>query len=392
MRTCSIIGISDSRQQWFSPEITAVIVGGRVFSGGKRHHEIMQDFLPVDALWLDITVPLNQVFERYEQYEDIIVFASGDPLFYGFASTVQRVFPDCEMKVYPAFHSLQTLAHRLNMPYHEMHAVSLTGRPWDAFDEALIRGEVLIGCLTDRNKTPHAIWQRMLQYGYTNYEMIVGENLGNEDKERVSRYNEHVAYSNPNCLILKQKYPRERVFGIPDDQFHLLNGRKKMITKMPIRLSTIAALQLANKSSFWDVGFCTGSISIEAKLLFPCLHVTSFEVREEGRELMILNSQKFGTPGIHTIIEDFCTTDFSHLQSPDAVFIGGHGGKLKEMIVRIHAVLNPHGCIVFNSVSSESCQAFIEGVENVGMTCEEWATITVNDFHPITILKAYDTH
>ncbi|HBK29516.1 MAG TPA: cobalamin biosynthesis bifunctional protein CbiET, partial [Parabacteroides sp.] len=50
----------------------------------------------------------------------------------------------------------------------------MTGRDWPAFDEALIRGETLIGVLTDRVHTPAVIAQRMLDYGYSNYEMLIG--------------------------------------------------------------------------------------------------------------------------------------------------------------------------------------------------------------------------
>ena len=180
-----IIGLSDSHRQYLQPEAVEHIRSGKVFSGGKRHHELVRHLLPDDAVWIDITVPLDNVFKQYEQYEDIIIFASGDPLFYGFANTIKRLYPEMQMKVLPAFNSLQMLAHRLNMAYQDMRAVSLTGRPWEKFDEALICGEQLIGCLTDRNKTPNAIWKRMLDYGYDNYMMYVGENLGNEEREGI---------------------------------------------------------------------------------------------------------------------------------------------------------------------------------------------------------------
>ena len=99
MQSCSIIGITDSRNQWFAPEVMIVISEGKVFSGGKRHHEIMQKHLPADCIWIDITVPLKDVFREYEKYEEIVIFASGDPLFYGFANTVQREYPECKMTV-----------------------------------------------------------------------------------------------------------------------------------------------------------------------------------------------------------------------------------------------------------------------------------------------------
>lgn len=388
MKKCTIIGISDKREQWFAPEVRKVIAEGKVFSGGKRHYEIMADLLPEDAEWIEISVPLNGVFMKYEKYDDVVIFASGDPLFYGFANTVQRECPDVEMKVYPSFNSLQMLAHRLNMPYHDMHVVSLTGRSWDKFDEALINGEPLIGCLTDKKKTPNVIMQRMLEYGYDNYEMMIGENLGNEDNERISRYDSEKEYSHPNCLILKKTKNRPRPFGIPESDFHLLNGRTKMITKMPIRLLSLSMLDLHNKQNFWDVGFCTGSVSIEAKLQFPHLNITAFEVREEGRELMELNSRKFGTPGINAVIGDFLTTDISALPHPDAVFIGGHGGKLKEFVKKIHEVLLPDGVIVFNSVSEESKQMFEEAVAECGMTINQQTLIKIDDHNSIVIQQS----
>ena len=72
------------------------------------------------------------------------------------------------------------------MPYHDMRIVSLTGRPWPEFDKALIERAEKIGVLTDKEHTPTAIAQRMLEYGYTNYTIYVGEHLGNPSLEKVT--------------------------------------------------------------------------------------------------------------------------------------------------------------------------------------------------------------
>ena len=388
----AVIGITDSRHQWFPPEVMEVIKAGKVFSGGKRHHEIMKDFLPEDAVWIDITVPLSDVFRQYESYDDIVVFASGDPLFFGFANTIQRECPGCEIKVYPSFNSLQMLAHRMCIPYHDMHVVSLTGRPWDKFDEALINGEPLIGVLTDKKNTPQAIWQRMQDYGYTNYKMTIGENLGNEENERLSVVDDNFQFSifnfQLNCLLLQKTSTRPRPFGIPESAFHLLDGRSKMITKMPIRLMSLSLMQLRGRKTMWDVGFCTGSVSIEAKLQFPHLKITAFEVREEGRELMEKNSRKFGAPGIEIVIGDFLQVDVSGYPKPEAVFIGGHGGRLPEMMKKIYQELEDGGVIVMNTVVQSSYDAFVQTAKELNMTLEEPVRIALDDFNPITILKA----
>ena len=387
-----VIGMTDDREAWFPPEVLSAISAGRVFSGGKRHHEIVAPLLPKGASWIDITVPLDAVFEQYAGHSEVVVFASGDPLFYGFANTIRRTLPDAELTVFPAFNSLQILAHRMLLPYADLRAVSLTGRPWDAFDEALIRGERLIGALTDRQKTPAMIARRMLDYGYDNYRMTVGECLGNRDAERVRPLTlpeaSETSFAFPNCLILEQTAVRPHPFGLPERDFDLLDGRVNMITKMPVRLLTLSQLDLARRTSFWDIGFCTGSVSIEARLQFPHLKITSFEIREAGHELMEKNARKFGAPGIDAHIGDFLEAGLSDLPAPDAVFVGGHGGKLVEMLRRIDGVLLPGGRVVFNAVSEQSQSLFREAVAAIGRRITNEMHVTVDDHNPITIMTA----
>ena len=429
-----VIGITDHPQPFFPPEVLEVIHQGKIFSGGKRHHEIVAPLLPPDAQWIDITVPLDAVFDQYLALsstvkngqwsarpkdacyhrdarmvngQSITVFASGDPLFFGFANTIKRKMPEAEIVVYPTFNSLQMLAHRLVMPYHDMRIVSLTGRPWPAFDSALIEGATKIGVLTDREHTPAAIAQRMLDYGYTDYQMSVGEHLGNPSLEKVTTLSLEEAtrrdFSMPNCMILaclKDITQRQkRSFGIPDSAFALLDGREKMITKMPIRLLTLQALELASRQVFWDIGFCTGSVSIEARLQFPHLQICSFEIRPECEAIILENTRRFGAPGIDIHIGDFLQTDITTLPRPDAVFIGGHGGHLKGIIAKVLTVLAPDGVIVFNSVTSPvvskmtdrpgSRQLWDEACASLHLSQEPPLQIQLNDYNPIEILKAY---
>ncbi len=398
-----VIGITDNPQPFFLPDVLEVIKKGKVFSGGKRHHEIVASWLPKDAKWIDITVPIDAVFEQYKILSEgvaeitIVVFASGDPLFYGFANVIRQRIPKAEIVVYPAQNSLQMLAHRLVMPHHDMRIVSLTGRPWHEFDRALIEGAQKIGVLTDREHTPSAIAQHMLDYGYRNYTIHVGERLGNPNEEKVITLSleETVGriFAMPNCLILCGKGDEHtRPFGIPDMEFSLLDGREKMITKMPIRLMTLQALELRTKHTLWDIGFCTGSVSIEARLQFPHLHVCSFEIRPECEDIIKKNARRFGVPGIDVYMGDFLKTDMSSLPRPDAVFIGGHGGRLKEIMESVLKVLSPDGIIVMNSVvapkvSTDSQLLWNEACKDLGLKQEPPMKIILNNNHPITILK-----
>ena len=422
MKKFIVIGITDNPSPWFPPEVMEVIRTGKVFSGGKRHHEIVAPLLPEDARWIDITVPLDAVFEQYKgqgtsgmpseqqgsagrgdvqssilNLQSIIVFASGDPLFFGFANTIKRMMPDAEIVLYPTFNSLQMLAHKLVMPYHDLRIVSLTGRPWQEFDKALIEKAEKMGILTDKVHTPAAIAKRMMDYGYTYYNMYVGEHLGNPELEKVTSLSLEEAsakdFSMPNCVILRACCPSARPFGIMDREFALLDGREKMITKMPIRLLTLQALELPKRHVLWDIGFCTGSISIEARLQFPHLRIEAFEIRPECEAIIKENARRHGAPGINIHIGDFLACqDIATCARPDAVFIGGHGGHLKEIMEKVLLCLAPDGCIVMNSVkapkvTTDSHQLWDEACRELGLTQEPPTRIILNDNHPIEILK-----
>ncbi|MDD7318967.1 MAG: precorrin-6y C5,15-methyltransferase (decarboxylating) subunit CbiE [Prevotella sp.] len=398
-----VIGIDDSHDPSLSRDALQAIASGRVFSGGKRHHDIVAHLLPAGARWIDITVPLDDVFAEYEKTGDtIVVFASGDPLFFGFAATIQRRIPGAVIKTMPTLNSLQTLAHRLLLPYHDMQTVTLTGRPWHEFDTALIRRMPKIGVLTDRNHTPAAIARRMLEYGYDNYVMHIGELLGNDSGERVGTFSleEAAEYEAlmPNCVIITAVNEREKMVPIPDAEFLSLPGRPLMITKAPIRHLTLAALELQHRRSLWDIGFCTGSVSIEARQQFPQLHVTSFETRSECEDIINTNMRRLGTPGINISMGDFLDADTSAYPDPDAVFIGGHGGHLREIILKAAREMTPGGVIVYNCVAVEtttdpriprdSIEIFNNAAAEAGLTVEQPLRVAIDLYHPINILKA----
>ena len=172
-----------------------------------------------------------------------------------------------------------------------------------------------------------------------------------------------------------------------------------MITKMPIRLLTLQALDLPKRHVFWDVGFCTGSVSIEARLQFPHLQICAFEIRSECEAIINENARRFGAPGIDIHIGDFLETDISALSRPDAVFIGGHGGHLQEIMAKVLSVLSDDGVIVFNSVTSpvvsqmtarkSSRQLWDEACQELNLRQASPLRIQLNDYNPIEILKTY---
>ena len=358
-----IVGIGNQATPQLSTEVLAKVQETMVFSGGKRHYALVKHLLPENHSWIAIAGRMDVVLHAYSQYrETILIFASGDPFFYGFGNTLKAFLPEATIASFPYFNSVQRLCQKSMTNYSELHTVSVHGRPWAPLDVALIKDEPLIGVLTDGKKTPAVIAKRMLQYGFSNYKMIVGEELDG-DLERISNYEledcaeqEHLPL---NCVLLVRKQPKNTSFGLPDDQFIGLPNRSKMITKLPIRHSTIHALDLRNAISFWDIGACTGSVAIEAKRHYPHLSITAFEIRTECGSIIQQNKERFSTPGIQVVIDDFFNLDLKNYPMPNVVFIGGHGNRLEAMILKINA-LNPTVRFVTNAVKKTSSETFIK--------------------------------
>lgn len=385
-----LIGISNHPIPRWSDEALSFIEKSTVFSGGKRHYELVKSYLPKGHRWIEISGKMDALIQQYQTVEvPIVIFASGDPFFYGFGNTLQRLLPNAKLQAYPYFNSIQLLCHKTQTNYNHLTSISVHGRDWSALDEALINRNELIGVLTDHKKTPAVIAKRLLQYGFDNYTITIGEALDG-DAERIEQLDLATCiqktHHNLNCVLLKQTTPKEKSFGIPDTAFIPLENRANMITKMPIRLSTISALELQHKSVFWDVGACTGSVAIEAKQQFPHLKIIAFEKRTECRTIIQQNTERLATPGIEIVIDDFFHLNLDQVEIPDVVFIGGHGGRLKELIHTVHQ-LNPEVRFVTNAVRETSSAVFIEELTALGYTINTHI-IQLNEHNKISIHTA----
>ena len=85
-----VIGIGNKKYEP-AKQLFDLIQKHHVFSGGQRHYELVKHLLPADHQWIFIKARIDNLFENYQDTnESIMVFASGDPLFYGIANTLNR--------------------------------------------------------------------------------------------------------------------------------------------------------------------------------------------------------------------------------------------------------------------------------------------------------------
>ena len=385
-----LIGIGNHPKPLIDEDVQNLIDRSLIFSGGKRHYQLMKPLLPNEHVWIEISGGMDNVIAQYKaSNQSVVIFTSGDPFFYGFGNTLKRYLPNAKIASFPYFNSIQRLCHKTQTNYNELTAVSVHGRDWHALNRVLIKNKPLIGVLTDNRKTPAVIAKHLLQYGFDNYEICIGEALDG-DLEKINTYKLEVVLDlefNPlNCLLLRKITTKTIPFGIPDNQFVPLTNRSNMITKMPVRLSTVHALNLNEVNTLWDIGSCTGSVAIESKRHFPHLNIVAFEKRTECGTIIQKNIERFSAPGIEIVIDDFFNLGLSTFEIPEVVFIGGHGNRLAELLEKI-VTLNPAIKIVINAVKDTTTEVFIATLNALNYSIST-TTIKVDEHNSIKIHSA----
>ncbi|WP_145525923.1 decarboxylating cobalt-precorrin-6B (C(15))-methyltransferase [Yersinia rohdei] len=126
-----------------------------------------------------------------------------------------------------------------------------------------------------------------------------------------------------------------------------LRGQKVPMTKEAVRVLALERLELTGAVHLIDVGAGTGSVALEAALRFPDLWVTAIERNPAALELIAENRQRLGCHRVDII------AGIAPLPLPDkadAIFIGGSGGHLTELIDWALMMLNPGGRLVLTFI------------------------------------------
>jgi cobalt-precorrin-6B (C15)-methyltransferase len=139
-----------------------------------------------------------------------------------------------------------------------------------------------------------------------------------------------------------------------------LRGARVPMTKEVVRTQALDRLQLHNAQRFIDIGAGTGSVSLEAAMRYPQLQVMAIERNPEALALMAENRELFGCPNVE-IINGYAPIALNMMA--DAVFIGGSGGQLTELIDWSLAHLHPGGRLVMTFILLENLTCALTHLE-----------------------------
>lgn len=136
------------------------------------------------------------------------------------------------------------------------------------------------------------------------------------------------------------------------------------MTKEAVRALALSRLELHRASHFIDVGAGTGSVSIEAALSYPTLRVTAIERNPEALTLLVENRRHFACRNME-IIPGEAPLEVS--EPADAIFIGGSGARLTELIDWSFAQLRPGGRLVLTFILQENLATALAHLAGCGI-------------------------
>lgn len=341
-----------------------------LIAGASRHLAL---FKGVDAERVVINGGLDSLASSIGAYLEgrpkkcVAVLATGDPLLFGIAGFLIKRFGRKNVTIIPNVSVVQEALAMIKETANGLQVLSGHGRGADltGLCEGIL-ASARTAVFTDEVNNPGRISRALLERGASGYKVYVAESIGLEGERVVSGTLEKIGlmkrFAPLNVMILiKEKArvgtPPHRP-GIPDEMFAHKSG---MITKQEYRVVSLSRLAIARDSIVWDIGSGCGSVAIEAALLAPLGRVYAIEKEKKRVRDIEKNVRSFSLKNIEVINGSApgCLKG-KRLGSPDAVFIGGGGAGVKDILAFCSSKVKKGGNVVVNGVTMETANAAFE--------------------------------
>lgn len=295
------------------------------------------------------------------------VVYSGDTGFYSGAKGLLPLLEErgIEAEVLPGVSSLQYFAAKLRRPWQDWRLCSAHGVDCDPV--AAVSGGVPAFFLTGGARGPALLCGRLARAGLGGLPVTVGENLSCQGERILTGTAADFAARTfaPLSVLLAEPAPAppRRTPGLPDGLF--CRGEVPM-TKQEVRAAILAKLAVGPGDVCWDIGAGTGSVSVE--LALSGREVWAVERRPEACRLILENRARFSAWKLH-LAEGAAPDALSGLPRPDAVFVGGSGGFLREILAAVHGA-NPAARVCVSAIALETLGTAVECLSALGYRVE----------------------
>lgn len=322
-----------------------LIEAAEIVVGGRRLLSRLE-VRPEDAV--ELRGDLSEAFERMEGRGRVAVLASGDPGFFGITRALAQRFGQENLFVLSAPSAVAEAFARAGLPWDDAVVVSAHGRegerggrePRRAANVCLAHPKVAV--LTSPHFGPAEL-ARSLERFEAGRCLAVAERLGEPDERFVEGEASEIAamgWKDPNTVLVYDPglavgskgwiHGRNEGPGgwaLPEDAFEHRSG---MITKKEARALVLSRLGPGPGDLVWDVGAGSGSVAVECARL----GAAAIAVERDGESCKRVgrNAARLA-PGSHVpVVEGEAPEALEGLPEPDAVFVGGTGGRFEEVV------------------------------------------------------------
>lgn len=382
----SLIGIGMDGERTLTIEAKRYIEEADLIYGASRMIDSVA-YLNPKALYKkmyiskDILDDIKKQLVFTNEVKNIAILYSGDTGFYSGASKMRDYILNdefikerIELKTLPGISSLSMMAARCNISYEDIEIISSHGISEDIWEKKLknaLAEDKNIFLITSGTGDVRRIIDIACHVS-KEYLIYLGRNLSYEDEEITvinskdfnikdiddteglysivikrgpdDKINDKVTAEiikeeNSELItrIVKDKNIDDlTILGLRDEEF--LRDEKTPMTKEEVREIIVSKLRLRDGDIFFDIGSGTGSIAIQASML-KNIEVYAVEEKTSSCLLIKKNIEKFGCRKI-SIFNDRASNVIDSFPMPDAVFIGGSGGELEEIIAKLNSKKN----------------------------------------------------
>lgn len=385
MKHLSIVAMGPGNPSFLTFAAKEALEGAQVIIGAERLlAELPESCRSKKQYAATRAAEIIDIVEKAEDGATFAVAMSGDTgIFSGTKSLLERL-ENCETTVIPGVGSVQYFAAQLGRPWQSWRCISAHGIACDPVAELRMNKELFM--VTGGKNSVRSLCQALEDAGFGDCFVAVGERLSYDDevisKGTISEFAQR-GFNELSVMLVERSEKAGRwpwaQGGIPDEYF--LRGKTPM-TKQEVRAVVLAKLKVAADDVVFDIGAGTGSVSVELAFLAHRGRVHAVERSEDALALIAENVKKFalGNVSVHA---GSALDIISGLEVPDAVFIGGSGGDLDE-IVNLLLEMNPQvrmciACVTvetFNQATTllssdafteyEVCQLAVSRTESVG--------------------------
>ncbi|MBF0312934.1 MAG: precorrin-6y C5,15-methyltransferase (decarboxylating) subunit CbiE [Oligoflexia bacterium] len=386
MSKISVVGISNNGCLSLSASAMNLVAKAQVLFASERLLAFFGEELACRKICFKspLAITIQEIIE-YSYEHNVCVLASGDPLFYGIGHSLLKSVGSEQLCFHPAPSAFQWAFAKIGVSWEDAVCLSFHGKELLGVVAKLHHGHINKAViLTDEKNSPQVLGRHLDRYGERNiWDLYVAEDLCGKDERIRKLTTEEVAdelfsVHSLNLLILIRKRQQQQASKSDSDYF---KRKKEMITKKEVRAIALALLELTPDAVCWDIGSGSGSVAISMGKLAYRGSIYAIEKDAEACANILENMITHKCDHLNLICGEAPTNlYFKAWPCPDAIFIGGSGGHLEEIIKDAWARLCLGGRLVITAVVLENIFAIKKQLEHLSNKVE-MLTVNISNAH-----------